>query len=462
MKLSIGRSWIPVLAASCATAVAGSAELEPITLNILSRQTTPLGYTIDSYAGERGNGAGAVPLYYVAASQQDGKGHPLEGVEPLYRLAKVIGSRTEELESTNPAEGGFGSPHVLGYTWTTAGALPGLVPVVRGYAKSAHSAHAGTHTLLGSANAANRAEAFDDYTAEGTLGYAYTRPHESEVLVTVAGGGITAKSNANAGGALWEWWWKGHQFINDYDNGRQLSMAVYTDAGNALQEAGDQFGGLDLPLVGRHPSPTLFVTNSAGSHQSTRAIPLEWAPQNHGGGKDKPVIYANAKIGKELTLDWIGPDGVDRNWPVALYENRYEGPAFPVATVEAPTAYLNTDFTTYYSYDPVTDHLTPLTVSHDKKNVSGGRASGLVLANGPGPSAVAMGVYINDPNAGITLYDQSGPSGGKYGSSFSKWGVVYRSGLAPDWKFGTWIATDTVQNVQKYFHQLYLWNVKSR
>jgi hypothetical protein len=191
-------------------------------------------------------------------------------------------------------------------------------------------------------------------------------------------------------------------------------------------------------------------------------VPVEWLPDHFSGGSNNPVIYPQVALGKELTLNWHGPDHVDRKWPVALYESIYEGPALPVATVEAPTAYLTAEFTTYYKYDPKTDSLTPITIYHDKVNVSGGTASGVIIASGAGADAVAMGVYINDPNAGLVIYDNAGPSGGKFGSSFSKWGVVYRSGLIPKWTFRSWIATDNVRNIQSYFHQLYLWHVTSR
>jgi hypothetical protein len=401
-------------------------------------------------------------LGYVAASSQDLNGNPLQGVKPLYRLVNNSALHADDMEATSIGEGGYSERGILGYLWTQQAAYPGMVELLRVYDATGGSVHAGSHSLLAAGDSLHKTEAPNGYSVEGSLGYAYPRYLSAEVLVPVSGGGVTVKSNANAGGAVWEWWWMGKEFINDFDYGRQLSMAVYCETGQALQEAGDKYGNPTIPVYARHPSPTLYVRNSSTNRQSTRAIPVEWTPDEHGGGKDNAVIYANAKIGKELTLDWRGPDNVDRQWSVALYESVYEGPSFTVANVEAPTAYLNPEFSNYYKYDPKSDTLTPVTANHSKVNISGGGADGLIIAAGPGPDAIAMGVYKNDPNAGIVLYDDSGPSDGHYGPHFSKWGIVYRSALSPQWRFRSWIVTDRVKNIQKDFHQLYIWGVTSR
>ncbi len=360
----------------------------------------------------------AEALYYVPSTAQDIDGKPLSSLLPLPQLG--MPGDAQQMPS--------------GFLWSKLEAYPGIAEVSGLYYK---------------------------VSGKPVSGYAYRRS-SGEHLVSVSGGGVTVKSNENAGGAVWEWWWQGKQFINDYDYGRQLQMAVYTDDGKALEEAGEKYGTPDVPPYARHESPTLYVKNSAVNHQSSRAVPIEWSPEGHSGGKSNAVIYANAKVGKEMTLNWIGRDRVDRQWPVVLYESVYEGPSFPAVSIEAPTAYLNAEFTTYYKYDPRTDSLTSMAVDHSKVDVSAGGVASVIIASGPGPDAIAMGIYMNDPNAGIVVYDNSGPSQGKFGSSFSKWGVVYRSGLPSVWKFRTWIATDRVQNVRKYFKQLYSWGVESR
>jgi hypothetical protein len=399
-------------------AVSDSPALVGIKLDTVWRVKHESAYLVTSTMQAPATNGETQALYYVSSSSRDIDGKPLSNMLPLSQLG-IQGGEQQLLS---------------GFVWSNLEGYPGITAVSGLYDKTSRKL---------------------------VSGFAYRRA-AGERLTSVSGGGVTVKSNKSAGGAVWEWWWHGKQFINDYDYGRQLQMALYTDDGKALEEAGDKYGTPDVPAYARHESPTLYVENSAVNHQSSRAVPIEWSPEGHSGGMSNAIIYANAKIGKEITLDWIGPDKVDRQWPVIMYESVYEGPPFPAVSIEAPTAYLNAEFTTYYKYDPRTDSLTPLAVDHSKVNVSDGGVGSVIIASGPGPDAIAMGIYMNDPNAGVVIYDNSGPSQGKFGSSFSKWGVVYRSGVTPVWKFRTWIATDQVHNVQKYFRQLYLWGVSSR
>jgi hypothetical protein len=389
-------------------------------------------------------------LAYIAASANETNDTPLSGVLPLYSAA---------FDRANPHQV---SPPTLGYLWTKEAAYPGMTELVRANDSDAKIPKSSGSGFVVMTDAQRGAQTLRGCVAGWGAGFAYRRHDVGEALVQITGGGVTVKSNSITGGAVWEWWWKGKEFINDYDYGRQLVMAVYPETGQAIQEAGDRYGAVSVPLYARHPAPTLYVKNLAGNRQSTRAIPIEWDPDSHGGGKDHAVIYANVKIGKDLTLNWRGPDDVDRQWPVVLYESKYEGPAFAVANVEAPTAYLNPEFSTYYKYDAKTDTLSEVVAKKTKVNISGGGADGLILASGTGPDAIAMGIYKNDPNAGIVLYDDSGPSVGHYGPGFSKWGIVYRSAVSQQWSFRSWIVTDSVRNIQKDFHQLYIWGVTSR
>jgi hypothetical protein len=431
----------------CARLTSADSLLVPAKLQILVRVKQGTEYTIVPVSPGLDRSSVETALYYVLALPRDVNGNTILGMVPL-----IAPARSGPLTAV---------PSNLGFVWPAADAGDGRASIVRVRRQILGVETGAATTFVAAGDALHRQEALKGYTVDGILGSAFPRFSASELLVPISYGGITVKSNANAGGAVWEWWAMGKQFIDDYDYGRQLSMAIYTPDGRALQETGDNYGSAGIPLYERHPSPTEYVRNSV-NHQSSRAIPLDWTPDTWSGSKDNPVAYLNARLGKELTIDWLGPDKVDRHWPVAVYESIYEGPPFAVAVVEAPTAYLTAEFNTYYQYDPKSDTLSPVTAYHTKVNLSGGEASGLIIATGSGPNATAMGVYISDPNAGLVLYDNSGPDGGHYGSSFSKWSVIYRSQVSTVWKFRTWIATDSVQNVQKQFHQLYVWGVTSR
>jgi hypothetical protein len=316
------------------------------------------------------------------------------------------------------------------------------------------------------------------YVPDGAAGNAYALfSGEGPVLEPVSGGGILAKSNLAAGCALWEWWWNGFQFINDYDYGRQVQVAVYpAEGGSALGEAGDVYGVPSIDRNARHPSPcTVFSAQRSISSPSqvTAAAPLEWCPEYFGGGPDHPLVYPSVRIGKTLTLNWTGPDGVQRSWPVALFQTMINSPTIKRATVEAPTGYLNSPFNTYYHYDPATRTLvrdalaairakTVRGLGYNVQQPAGPRA--VILAAGTGRAATAMGIYINDPNSGFVFYDNSsGASSGQIGSNFVKWEVHYDGPISGGaWTYNTWIMTDTVQNILQHMNQLYAWAVSSR
>jgi hypothetical protein len=316
------------------------------------------------------------------------------------------------------------------------------------------------------------------YVPYGPTGVAYARfSGGSPVLDGVSGAGVVVKSNLAAGCALWEWWWRGRQFINDYDYGRQIQVAIYPADGNSsLGEAGDAWGVPSINAAARHPSPcTSFSTNRATSSpsQTTAAAPLEWCPEYYGGGPDYPIVYPAVRIGKTLELNWAGPDRVPRNWPVALFQTMIDSPPIKRATVEAPTGYLNAAFNTYYHYVPATRTLVPDALAairavtarglgYNVQAPAGPRA--VILAAGAGDAAMAMGIYINDPNSGFVFYDGSGGSDrGPNGSNFVKWEAHYDGSIASGgWTYNTWIMTDTVENIRKDMDLLYSWGVSSR
>lgn len=125
-------------------------------------------------------------------------------------------------------------------------------------------------------------ESFPGYVSEGCgstgLGFGYPRYFTSNTnLLSLSGGEITIKSNRVAGGATWELWWNGKQFLNYYDYGRQLQGAVFWKTSGTAPlhnptEAGDQYATPSIPVRRRHGSPLLTASNS-GLTQTTKSIP---------------------------------------------------------------------------------------------------------------------------------------------------------------------------------------------
>jgi hypothetical protein len=437
---------------------------QPVPLNMLWRISFGTDYATTAYAPERDAHAPSGVLFYVPATGADFNKVALPGVTTLYRLVNPSG--TDHMDSLSPGEGGYLTDGVLGYPWASQTARPGLAPLTRIYDSQVGNPWTGDHALMVAADALHPGESFAYYSVDGPVGYGYARyVNTDQELRSISGGGVTVSSNVATGCSVWEWWWNGIQFVNDVDYGRQISAALYPyQTTAALQETGDLNSGQSLQPLARHSSPCLSYSSS-GPGQSTRAIPLDWHPENWGGGVNNPVIYPDVTIGKNLTLDWIGPDGVDRQWPVALYETVVTGVSLDRAVVEAPTGYLNPSFSTYYSYDPTTRSLTQYPLGYQTVQNLGPGPLALIIAMGTGMSAPAMGVYKNDPNAQMTLENNTQPDGGSYGQydgPYSKWSVHYDSGIQSSWTFRSWIITDTLQNVINDIQQLYTFGVTSR
>ncbi len=459
----------------------------PIKLNTLWEMQLGTDYTSTTDPAER-NLHPYVGIFYVLSGTSDSANNSIPGVVPLYRL--LNSSKTDHMDSPVAGEGGYDTEGSIGYMWSNGSAKPGLSPLTRFYDNQPQSANAGDHATGIDESPIAHPQSFPYYALEGALGFGYARyPGTDLSLASVQGGGVEAKSNAATGCAVWEWWWNGIQFINDYDYGRQLASAAYYPGGgapvlNSLQETGDKYGFGHPDVLNRdtaHPSPCISL-NTSGNTQSSAAVPLDWIPSNFGGGIDNPVIYPDMTLGKTLTLDWIGPDGIDRNWPVGLYQVVITSPPSMSGdfTVEAPTAYLNPQFNSYFYYTASSQTFTQVSTSsiHALSDTTGYQVPGagtgpqaVILAAGTDPTSPAMGVFINSPNAGFVFYDES--TGGctdslsnvtcQYQSNFAKWGVNYFSTITPSpWTFKTWIMTDTLQNVEAYINQLNSWKVTSR
>jgi hypothetical protein len=402
---------------------------------------------------------------------------PDSSVQPLYRLY----GGSDHMDSPFTNEGGYSLEGQIGYVFTDR-SRPGTSSITRLYDNQAQTYNAGDHAIGVEESPIPHAEMLPSYVPDSTLGVGYPRyPGTDQVMGWLSASGVTAKSNLAVGCSLWEWWWNGVEYINDFDYGRQIQSSLYVGT-LALGEAGDQYGPGSKPPVTnpdlKHPSPCSSYSVS-GNTQTTSAVPLDFAS----GTVNSPVIYPQVQIGKELTLDWIGPDGLDRKWNVGQYKTTISVPSTLVAVVEAPSGYLNAQFINNYGTYSFTAHALVAIPNADVIACSpnyipppndpncvpdqNGIANGYNVALPVGPQGLifvdnanhAMGIYINAQNAQFTLVQSpDGSSPGQYGSSFVKWGVHFNGGVTtPNWAFKTWIVTDTLANVEAAMDTLYSW-----
>ena len=369
-------------------------------LNVLWRIRTGGGdRTISISSAERDMYPLDGAIFYIPA--QD---HPTLGTVPLYRLF----NGDDHMVSLNPHEGesrGYHVEEILGYPFVAR--QPGTSELIRTYNPST-----GHHSLRNSTGL----ETEEGYIDEALGVFGYPRYYDrGEQLLTLIGGGITVDSNEVAGGALWHWSWNGMQFINNWDNGRQIQTDIFPPDYANPTEAGDTWSGASAPALEPaiyHGSP-IGLAENVGLTQRTRAIALEYDPDGtqqcqyqppagpcpgFGGGPDNPVIWPDVLLGKDLTLDF------DRLGPVALYSTFMQVPkALANGTGrEIPVIYARANFYRMFTYDAETAHVQEHPCDNNAVQISPNY--GGVIAT-TGDEDYAIGIYgVNRTQGGSVDY----------------------------------------------------------
>lgn len=373
---------------------------------------------------------------------------------PLYRLY----NGSDHMVSLNAGEAGYATEGVLGYPLVSPTALPGLTGINRFYNGTDHATGAAGTGIAG-------------YTDEGGLGaFGYMRYRNNpNALQSFSGGGIVEQSDLLAGGAIASWQWNGIEFINTADYGRYLQADFFfNDIGGTENqggwptynpiEGGDVFTSLADPILYRHGSPCILADVSNGMHR-TRAAPIDFLlPQTPlVRDIDSVQLYHGSQIGKDLILGW---NGINQ---VAQYTTHFVVSSTITAfDVEVPTAYLNAQFNTFYTYDLGTNQLSQVTSGLNwclgqeySWSPSSGRGGVFISTN---DGAAAMGAYAVTNAAGtgskitrFTLTDF--PTCGQC----SKWAV--RGSMVTlnqgDNSFQCYIVTGTRDQVIALMQQLY-------
>lgn len=446
-----------------------------VPLNILWRCTSGSDSFTSTNMTEAGNYSLSGQVAYIPAN-------PISGISnaAFYRLRKG----GDHMDSVSTNEGGYALEQALGYPLASANALAGLTPITRW-----RNTSNGDHATL------DHIDSLPGYVKEGALGrYGFARYDDmSEVLIRCpsagTAGGVAVESNAVAGGSIWQWYWNGTSFINHSDLGRQMQTSIAqglnadgTTSPQALTEAGDKYPLYSNPSFA-HGAPCSELRNMSGvSGQVSRGIPLEWHALN--GGPQQPSLDIDAVLGKDIYLNYMMPDGINRNWPVAKYVAYVKIPnTAQVRAAEIPTVYLPGNFNRFYTYDaglpgqPGT--LTEVTAQMPDGTVNPGWAKyfapaskygGVIVSDATG--AKAMGMYAamtTAPYPGCAtmfgLWKFINPNGPHSTTSascvkMSVWRGINAANQGTATinagvnQYNSWVMTDTVANIAQYMDML--------
>ena len=92
-----------------------------------------------------------------------------------------------------------------------------------------------------------------------------------------------------------------------YDYGRQIQTAFVSDRGAAHEANPTEAGSRFSAWPGSHKgSPCVRAANVLPATQVTSASPFEYEPTRWGGGYRRPFLWKDVRIGKEITLDYLG------------------------------------------------------------------------------------------------------------------------------------------------------------
>lgn len=372
------------------------------------------------------------------------------GRTAVYRLYNPSSPIGDHMDSKMPGEGGYRTEALLGYPFNSP--LTATKGVRRLY-KPTNGDHATVRD----------GDTISGYNGEGIFGYGYPRyGNTSTDLLKLSGDAVMISSNRVAGGAIWEWWWNGKQFISQYDYGRQIQSAVFFGKANPT-EAGDMFSQSTIAAGWRHGSPLVTATNS-GSSQTTATVPLDFVPGNFGGGQHQPVVWLNWQIGKTITLNFNGMPRVAKYVTTVVAESAQSS-----AQVEIPTIYTTGEFTRHFTYDAGLNSLVevfPTPCSDTNVALSNWNGAGAVIVATQNLS-YAIGQYGRKPTSGgsvdyLTLWKFIGRACGNGTKPLefasSKTSAVRGPFNLPAGKssYITYMASGTLNQVKQDFRALYL------
>jgi hypothetical protein len=201
---------------------------------------------------------------------------------------------------------------------------------------------------------------------------------------------IVISTSVRCAGAIDSLTWRGKQFLDSFDHGRELQSASNLDLGTPITgetynptEAGSRDDGTGIASSSR----LLSLRAHGSSMESTIQMAFWLSPGETSGGnvaKNRSVL-SNHLLSKWVKIGVRGrPHLIGYNVSFILPRNE----THHHATFEALTGYMPADFNAFFYFDPVSRKLQPLS------DGPGEQPNPVALATSDG--AFAMGIYSPD------------------------------------------------------------------
>jgi hypothetical protein len=281
----------------------------------------------------------------------------------------------------------------------------------------------------------------------------------SEGRVGIANGGydarytisndiITVGASLRTAGAIDSLYWNGREFINSFDHGRQLQVALSANGWGECYNPTEAGSGAD----GTRPGTTsvLHAASAIGRVLSTDSQPAFWVPPGGTapgcGAARNSTALSPYRFRKTVT---IGVAGIRH-----IVEVRSEivvPEALSSLTYEAPTGYLGGEFTSFYTFQPATCALAAISAGPGEQGLP------IVLSTSDG--AAAMGSWsrsLPQPSFPAAGYGRFAFPSSNPAAATNKWNMVFRLGaISPGtYAFRTYVAVGSLENVRVALCQL--------
>jgi len=233
---------------------------------------------------------------------------------------------------------------------------------------------------------------------------------DSEIVIT---------TTARLAGAIHSLTWKGREFVDSADHGRQIQSASNFDAGSPFTP--ETFNPTEAGSVDDGAGPTsssslLHLVARDNLLQTTTQMAFWLSPRGRSAGHPakNTTVISNHLLTKRVQIGYRNLPNViqyDVTFGLPLGEQHHD------AQFEVVTGYMPAEFDTFWRFDPQSMELKPLS------DGPGEQSHPVVLATSDG--AFAMGVMARDATpAGMT-----GPGYGRFRfrhEKVVKWNCVYR------------------------------------
>lgn len=216
---------------------------------------------------------------------------------------------------------------------------------------------------------------------------------EGSIRARLADSEIVITTTARVAGAIHSLTWRGREFIDSVDHGRQLQSASNLDAGTPPirpETFNPTEAGSRLDHVGAHSTSRLISYRAEGNVLATKSQMAFWLAPGEKSGEfpaRNATLVSNHLLAKRVTIGWRDLPQV---MPYDVVFTVPRGEFHQQAVFESVTGYMPADFEKFWAFNAGTGELEPLS------DGPGEQLRPVVLATADG--RYAMGIF--SPEAG--------------------------------------------------------------